>query len=550
MLALIYSYVDQINKFPEKYRENLRLRSKHASSYLKIAILLFIISALPIIIITAKNSQDTRQYASEIAPPTVIPAPIGIIQIMPLGDSITQGTVPGGYRLPLWNLLTANGFSVDFVGSQTTSPSTLLPDNNHEGHGSFTTSMIQDGIDRLGWIETYQPSVVLLLIGTNDLMALRVNNAMQYENTGKLIDSIFVKAPNTRIILANIPPRADDTTGIISSFNATLPSLVASKGNRVTLADMNSVLTLTDIGTDGIHPNQTGYDKMASVWEKAIKQIYGTDPLPTSTPTPTPQPLYRATWGTSSIPSAAIGFTIINPTVTVTNTSNFNWQSLGSKPVYLSYHWYKGACPFVPQNLVSPWDRERSSFLGEVIINSSQTINTTVTTPSAKGIYCLTYDLVREGVAWFSGLGSPVLQQTVSIVSTLNPNPEYSVVWISSNTPQTIKAKEIIRPFVALSNNGSLNWTTSGNNPFVLSYHWYKGPCPSAFSNLLTPWDRERTPLPSSVAPGASTALLLTVTAPATPGTYCLNYDMLHDRIAWFSGKGSSLYQKTIAVVE
>ncbi|HEX5200872.1 MAG TPA: GDSL family lipase, partial [Actinoplanes sp.] len=43
----------------------------------------------------------------------------GGVRVMPLGDSITDGTqVPGGYRIGLWQRLAAGGYRVDFVGSQ------------------------------------------------------------------------------------------------------------------------------------------------------------------------------------------------------------------------------------------------------------------------------------------------------------------------------------------------------------------------------------------------------------------------------------------------
>ena len=42
------------------------------------------------------------------------------VRILPLGDSITYGyPVPGGYRLPLYQLLTNAGYNVDFTGTQT-----------------------------------------------------------------------------------------------------------------------------------------------------------------------------------------------------------------------------------------------------------------------------------------------------------------------------------------------------------------------------------------------------------------------------------------------
>lgn len=58
----------------------------------------------------------------------------GGVRVMPLGDSITEGTqVPGGYRIGLWQRLSAAGYRVDFVGTQFNGPATL-GDHDHEGH--------------------------------------------------------------------------------------------------------------------------------------------------------------------------------------------------------------------------------------------------------------------------------------------------------------------------------------------------------------------------------------------------------------------------------
>src|SRR4051794_5327790 len=58
----------------------------------------------------------------------------GGVRVMPLGDSITEGTqVPGGYRIGLWQRFTTNGNRVDFVGSQFNGPA-RLGDPDPEGH--------------------------------------------------------------------------------------------------------------------------------------------------------------------------------------------------------------------------------------------------------------------------------------------------------------------------------------------------------------------------------------------------------------------------------
>jgi hypothetical protein len=69
-------------------------------------------------------------------------------KIMPLGDSITDGvgssSGAGGYRDDLYQLLTNNGVSFDFVGSINDGVS---PDPDHEGHDGATA----EDIDALIW---------------------------------------------------------------------------------------------------------------------------------------------------------------------------------------------------------------------------------------------------------------------------------------------------------------------------------------------------------------------------------------------------------------
>src|SRR5947209_14639864 len=90
------------------------------------------------------------------------------IRVMPLGDSITWGvgsSTGSSYRADLWRrLVTQAGYHIDFVGSQ---QSGSLPDTDNEGHSGWRIDQIAGGID--GWLATYQPDVVLLHIGTNDM---------------------------------------------------------------------------------------------------------------------------------------------------------------------------------------------------------------------------------------------------------------------------------------------------------------------------------------------------------------------------------------------
>jgi hypothetical protein len=55
--------------------------------------------------------------------------------------------------------------------------------------------------------------------------------------------------------------------------------------------------------------------------------------------------------------------------------------------------------------------------------------------------------------------------------------------------------------------------------------------------------------LPADVGPGeVLTDLAASVRAPASAGTYCLQYDLLHEGITWFSWQGAALRQVTVTV--
>lgn len=122
-----------------------------------------------------KNARHALQPTATNVPapsPTSAPTSKIYLKIMPLGDSITFGwpdSAYGGYRHLLGTLLVNDGYGVDFVGSQQ-SGNGAVSDPDNEGHPGWTISRIRKGIDSNGWLETYQPGLILLHIGTNDLL--------------------------------------------------------------------------------------------------------------------------------------------------------------------------------------------------------------------------------------------------------------------------------------------------------------------------------------------------------------------------------------------
>jgi lysophospholipase L1-like esterase len=199
----------------------------------------------------------------------------GGVRVMPLGDSITEGTqVPGGYRIGLWQRLAAGGYRVDFVGTQYNGPASL-GDHDHEGHPGWRIDQIDANI--AGWLSTANPRTVLLHIGTNDILQ-NYNVAGAPGRLSTLIDHITAGAPAADVFVATIIPLASASQeAAVRTFNAALPGIVQSKANagkRVHLVDMHAALTAADL-TDGIHPTAAGYDKMAATWYAALRSVPG-----------------------------------------------------------------------------------------------------------------------------------------------------------------------------------------------------------------------------------------------------------------------------------
>src|SRR5215217_6834513 len=127
----------------------------------------------------------------------------GGVRVMPLGDSITEGTqVPGGYRIGLWQRFTNNRYTVDFVGSQFNGPSTL-GDHDHEGHPGWRIDQIDASI--VGWLNTFNPRTVLLHIGTNDVLQ-NFNLSGAPSRLSTLIDHITNTKPAADVFVAQITP--------------------------------------------------------------------------------------------------------------------------------------------------------------------------------------------------------------------------------------------------------------------------------------------------------------------------------------------------------
>ena len=214
------------------------------------------------------------------------PAFAGVVQIMPLGDSITAGgsdpsDVPGGYRNNLYADLTASGYAVHFVGSQTSNPSPLLTSTGnaaHEGHPGYDISYLTDNVDT--WFASVlpiQPDLVVLMIGTNDInLDFLLSSAP--ERLGALLDRIKLLDPNGRILLSTIPWTLDANLNVaVAAYNSSMPAVAAARPG-VWFFDNISVLDIATDFADKLHPNQQGYNKLGDAFAAEAEQILTPEP--------------------------------------------------------------------------------------------------------------------------------------------------------------------------------------------------------------------------------------------------------------------------------
>jgi hypothetical protein len=252
-----------------------------------------------------KNEEETENILGKVNSSALADP----IRIMPLGNSITRGSTGSddrvGYRRKLFLSLSGSGYNVDFVGSRSLGiPSDF--DKDHEGHSGWHARhpsnpdvSIADNLN--SFLQLNPPKIILLHLGTNDIIGMEALNEDEFDVVDDIdtllnIIDAFEDSIETDIyvVVSKIINREDDSSttiiaedSITSAYNNELENLVNSRiisGDKLFLVDQESALEYPDDLFDGIHPTQTGYDKMADVWLSALEEIIGEIPLIISQP--------------------------------------------------------------------------------------------------------------------------------------------------------------------------------------------------------------------------------------------------------------------------
>jgi hypothetical protein len=120
------------------------------------------------------------------------------------------------------------------------------------------------------------------------------------------------------------------------------------------------------------------------------------------------------------------------------------------------------------------------------------------------------------------------------------PEGAYRVEWVANTMPQVVKAGSHTPVKVTVRNVGNAVWpdvksTGHRTGAVRIGYRWLPNPAGSP-----PPYARVRGDLAAPVPPGQSGRVQVDVLAPAMPGAYKIQFDLVQEFVIWFELKGAA----------
>lgn len=244
------------------------------------------------------------------------------LKIMPIGDSITHGyQSSGGYRKYFYHFL-ADDYDIDMVGPNCDSPDTftwlkeeVTYDTDHCGYsgyaiqymdGTETRQGILETLQEGNYLQTYDPDIIMLQIGTNDILS--AYNESITDRLENLINYISDNTSDDTVIFVSTIPHIDAVkvfdwcwaygdvkysntpedfnviiNNYVDSYNKSIPLLVdklQDEGKNVEFTDIYGQLDehtkiKKDIMLeDGVHPTELAYKGIGLIWSGTIKSYF------------------------------------------------------------------------------------------------------------------------------------------------------------------------------------------------------------------------------------------------------------------------------------
>lgn len=184
----------------------------------------------------------------------------GKIDLLFIGDSITQGWEKAG--APVWQKHYAqrNAFAIGFGGDRTENVLWRLQ------HGA---------------LDNMSPKLVVMMIGTNNTGHRHENPEFTAAGIKTLLAEVQQRLPESKILLLAVFPRDENPDGQLRKINNGVNDLIKDFADNKTIyfADINSVFLTKDgvlpktIMPDLLHPNEQGYELWAKALEPQLKKL-------------------------------------------------------------------------------------------------------------------------------------------------------------------------------------------------------------------------------------------------------------------------------------
>jgi hypothetical protein len=191
--------------------------------------------------------------------------------------------------------LKADGYDVDFVGSQVAGQNAVPSfDPNNEGHPGWHADGDSEGRNIApniyNWLNVNPADIILLHIGTNDISSGQ-NPALVAAEIGQILDNIdqyeTYNGVNVWVILSHIISRTDSMAPATTALNNQIQLMADARiagGDNIIVVDMENdaglIYSIDQSAPYGdgdmydlIHPNASGYEKMAVKWLDALLTI-------------------------------------------------------------------------------------------------------------------------------------------------------------------------------------------------------------------------------------------------------------------------------------
>jgi hypothetical protein len=166
-------------------------------------------------------------------------------------------------------------------------------DGDSEGHGGFAATGIADQNQLPPWLAATRPDIVLMHLGTNDMWGGTISTAAILAAYSTMVDQMRSSNPNMKIIVAQLipmdPPSCTGCAQRVVSLDNAIPAWAAGKTTTtspITVVDQWTGFNVATDTVDGVHPVDSGFQKMADRWYPALTAALGNPPPPTTTTPP------------------------------------------------------------------------------------------------------------------------------------------------------------------------------------------------------------------------------------------------------------------------